>query len=56
MVHIGWSTVEKRVLEFAATASSGMSVQDFEKHARTFEEQQVEGSFNPGLWSVGPRV
>jgi hypothetical protein len=39
VVHIGWGTLDKRVREFAATPSAGLTPREFEAVAAAAEEQ-----------------
>lgn len=41
VVHIGWSTVERRVLEFANTASSQLTFSEFNSRAERLMEERV---------------
>eukprot|EP00983_Pelagomonas_calceolata_P001729 57403-Pelagomonas_calceolata.AAC.3 len=41
VVHVGWNTVEKRVMEFANSNMGEMTVAGFEAFAQGLEEEKV---------------
>lgn len=43
VVHVGWSTVEKRVMEFAQSDVGDLTVAEFEKKAKEIEDEKVRG-------------
>jgi hypothetical protein len=43
VVHVGWSTVEKRVVEFAQSEAGSLTVEGLNKHAELLEQEKVRG-------------
>jgi hypothetical protein len=42
VVHVGWSTLDKRVREFSSTAASALTPKEFEAVAEAAEEQTAQ--------------
>jgi hypothetical protein len=42
VVHVGWSTLDKRVREFSSSAASALTPKEFETVAAAAEEQTAQ--------------
>ena len=54
VVHVGEATLLKRVKEFALTASSNLTAEDFEKQVVQLEQQHKKSSQQLALKSSAP--
>ena len=60
MVHIGWSTVEKRIREFAGTANGELTWKEFEDLAKNLEPEHVgvgrsvDSVWTSDFWALTP--
>ena len=55
VVHVGEATLLKRVKEFALTASSDLTAEDFEEHITRLEEQSRKSCQPQALANAAPQ-